>query len=1504
MNKRPDINNLKISFVNNIKKGNLTKLMLSQNQLFYTLGISMNVSIKFQVDTGSSVTLVDYSYFKYFNIIKKLPQINLVSFTGNCIKSEGNYLCRIFVPCFGYINLEIIFAKNIQNLLGLNFIRKTSCSIIFENNKYFFYYPRRYISNHCKFKLTNRQYIPPNCKISKRIFLRLISTDVQVGEGSYLLESDNDLIEPSIVSLVSENNKNMIFSCYMVMKNYSNEKLFLPEEFRLQYIDPSITVEPLDLNSIHWIGSNSLSTHQVCSQLSNLPETIEPDQIDLDTIKKYKNIHEKEREILAGQMIDKLDIDNKIKSILKKHYSLWSIHSWDLGEAKNNFTYAFDKNFERNFKSYPVKVSDLDKLRSSLKVLETLGLITKNTAGFGSPVFFKAGKDKSRLLIDARSINKYIFDTTSAQMVSTNSLLSLVSNCTIFSVIDISKAFWNIKVSKEVRESGIQNILTPFGSYTVNCLISGSLASPYSLIDYIHKSLYMEPANHLRLTTSYGFYDDILHIPRFGVNVSWDDYLTELDMFLDNLQHTKFKFNLSKSKFAIRPAQDTFSLLGFKIDKGKILPNADRLKALLELQLPKSLKSHQALLGSLQFLRHLIPTYFNASIVTLGSYSSESKFEIDSRYQEAFDHIKKGLISAGVHIPGKNSVYLLLVDASVEYYGFTLLEVDLKSIDFPFHEFRLKAPKELYTTKKDDTTYSFYFQNSNLFLVLFNMYIIFIPNTILDFDSFCNTLIQNILDNINVYFGLLLLQNLTKLDVIESIQSLRQFAKYTIGDISAELETSILLSFSSLINRQLCFFIDNSKFFVGIETDNPCVFLKYDHKNNRLASAFTNDSLIMNRELVPKSEIIKFLAKKIEQNTSRLPIKPLYYFTKRFDFKSLGSYIYLKELKGILYSLLEVEKYFDMTKILLLTDSLPSYHLLKMNKQKNRRSFETVTEIISKYPRLQICHIKGKCNFSDIFSRPVVDEQNSHDSFEYFLPTFSDTGKLIHFDNFESYLLYKDRLLSKAESRCTAKVQKTKVEPFTKKLNLKLNDSFYETKLNPVYVGRAYTEEELKYAVDNGFRQQLSTYYDEENKLFIPKRIFPILVSYAHKTFSHHKGRKFIFDWITENFRIKNKQDLLLVVEDFIKACIECSLVKPNTIKYELGTTLRNQNPGKLVSFDIMFIENNPPSRANFFSNQILIFIDHYSKYITGYFLEKGTESEISRGFLNFFGANGIPESLLCDNQTSFVSKTPIKICHLYGIHYINSSAYRSQARGLIEKTISSIRTNIRNQMLKDCRLSSQLACSLAIHIYNHSLCNTTLSLSPSQTHHNLLDTQVPFLKNQGKHYNRATRKGINIAIKQCLNKINKKKLDFLKSKNKKRASINFAIGDYCVVRARYKNKNNPLYHPAVYRVKQVFSFQLLVCRVVDNVCSLIHCRDVKRISEMDKKFTSDLPVDKLGLFNSENRFLVDFTPDENRVLTRARSKKSDEVNLEPVESELLLDDDEDDFDKSVSFNI
>ena len=76
-------------------------------------------------------------------------------------------------------------------------------------------------------------------------------------------------------------------------------------------------------------------------------------------------------------------------------------------------------------------------------------------------------------------------------------------------------------------------------------------------------------------------------------------------------------------------------------------------------------------------MRHLIPTYYYAYILTLGSYSSDLKFSVDGKYIDAFNQIKKGLVSAGIHIPSKNSVYLLLVDASIEYYVFTLLEVDL-----------------------------------------------------------------------------------------------------------------------------------------------------------------------------------------------------------------------------------------------------------------------------------------------------------------------------------------------------------------------------------------------------------------------------------------------------------------------------------------------------------------------------------------------------------------------------------------------------------------------------------------------------------------------------------------------------------------------------------------------------------------------------------------------------------------------------------------------------------
>ena len=65
---------------------------------------------------------------------------------------------------------------------------------------------------------------------------------------------------------------------------------------------------------------------------------------------------------------------------------------------------------------------------------------------------------------------------------------------------------------------------------------------------------------------------------------------------------------------------------------------------------------------------------------------------------------------------------------------------------------------------------------------------------------------------------------------------------------------------------------------------------------------------------------------------------------------------------------------------------------------------------------------------------------------------------------------------------------------------------------------------------------------------------------------------------------------------------------------------------------------------------------------------------------------------------------TPIK--NLSFIHCVISSAYRSEERGLIKKTVSSMRSIIRKDRSSDKQMCLQLASAIAMYIYNNSTAN------------------------------------------------------------------------------------------------------------------------------------------------------------------------------------------------------
>ena len=78
-------------------------------------------------------------------------------------------------------------------------------------------------------------------------------------------------------------------------------------------------------------------------------------------------------------------------------------------------------------------------------------------------------------------------------------------------------------------------------------------------------------------TTNFKFWVDDFLISSVG---TLQKHMNDVDKFLYCLNRLGLKINIPKSEFFIKVKEDNFKLLGYEIDKGKIIPNKSKLNIL------------------------------------------------------------------------------------------------------------------------------------------------------------------------------------------------------------------------------------------------------------------------------------------------------------------------------------------------------------------------------------------------------------------------------------------------------------------------------------------------------------------------------------------------------------------------------------------------------------------------------------------------------------------------------------------------------------------------------------------------------------------------------------------------------------------------------------------------------------------------------------------------------------------------------------------------------------
>ena len=136
-------------------------------------------------------------------------------------------------------------------------------------------------------------------------------------------------------------------------------------------------------------------------------------------------------------------------------------------------------------------------------------------------------------------------------------------------------------------------------------------------------------------------------------------------------------------------------------------------------------------------------------------------------------------------------------------------------------------------------------------------------------------------------------------------------------------------------------------------------------------------------------------------------------------------------------------------------------------------------------------------------------------------------------------------------------------------------------------------------------------------------------------------------------------------VKELVRTCPGCQRASRNTnAKAPLQPLPCIGEPFKLVAFDIV----GPIPRSSSGYKYILTMMDLYTKYPEAIPLKRVDNEAVLEGMMEVFTRHGIPERILTDQGTVFMSRLTKAVCSTLGIDQIRTTPYHPQSNGALER--------------------------------------------------------------------------------------------------------------------------------------------------------------------------------------------------------------------------------------------
>ncbi|UYV69751.1 hypothetical protein LAZ67_7000606 [Cordylochernes scorpioides] len=426
------------------------------------------------------------------------------------------------------------------------------------------------------------------------------------------------LFEPSKKVLIG---KGLTLPCALFRLSHNKGKLWIVNSSTTAQIVP----KGMCLGKIQRVEENNLTAISECSEFNK----------EVKNANHASHADKSDFKFLQNLISDDLSEEqqSQILSILKRYEKIFDKNNEPVKQTSVT-KHKIETGNHQPIKHRPYRVSPTERQAIQTEVDKMLdaGIIRHSESPWSSPVILVKKKDGNwRFCVDYRRLNK-VTKKDVYPLPRIDDTLDSLKGAKFYSSIDLRSGYWQIEVDEADREKTA--FITPDGLYEFLVMPFGLCNAPATFERMMDKIL-----KGLKWTMALCYLDDIVVYSK-----SFNEHLHRLEIILQCLDKAELRLNPKKCLFGTKRIR----VFGHLVDSKGIYPDPEKIEAIAKFPTPKSITDVRSFIGLCSYYRRFIENFAEKAAPLHEVLKKDNKFTWNSDQQDAFDSLKKALMSEPV----------------------------------------------------------------------------------------------------------------------------------------------------------------------------------------------------------------------------------------------------------------------------------------------------------------------------------------------------------------------------------------------------------------------------------------------------------------------------------------------------------------------------------------------------------------------------------------------------------------------------------------------------------------------------------------------------------------------------------------------------------------------------------------------------------------------------------------------------------------------------------------